>query len=252
MLPTYYNLVPDFKKKVAILQSNYIPWRGYFDLIASVDEFIVYDDMQYTKNDWRSRNRIRTPHGTQWITIPVRRTKLEQRIRDTQIMDRRWAPRHWRTLSQAYARAPHLQFGSELLAGLYTEAASLDYLSEINLLFLKAICDSLGIHTRITCSSDYAYDPVADRTTRLVQLLQATNATSYLSGPAAQQYLDQEQMSAAGIALEWMNYNNYLPYPQVHGEPFEPAVSIIDLLFNVGPAASRYVRAGSGSIATDA
>jgi hypothetical protein len=241
--------VSGLNKKVAILQSNYIPWRGYFDLIASVDEFIVYDDMQYTKNDWRNRNRIRTAQGTQWLSIPVRRASLQQRICDTQVMDMRWASRHWRTLSQVYARAPYFQFGCELLAGLYTEAASLNYLSAINLLFMKTICKSLDIHTHITSSSDYAYDAHADRTTRLIQLLKATDGVHYLSGPAARQYLDQQQMSVAGIDVSWMKYNDYQAYPQIHGEPFESAVSIVDLLFNMGPAASQYLRAGSGSVA---
>lgn len=237
--------MPDFDKKVAILQSNYIPWRGYFDLIASVDEFIVYDDMQYTKNDWRNRNRIRTAHGTQWLTIPVRRTTLQQRIRDTEVMDQRWAARHWRTLSQAYARAAHFQFGCGLLADLYTEATTLEHLSEINLLFLTAICKALGIQTRITRSSAYQYDPLADRTTRLVQLVHAAGGTSYLSGPAARQYLNQEQMLMAGIEVHWMNYGGYTAYKQVHGSPFEPAVSIVDLVFNVGPTASQFIRASS-------
>ncbi|UOG76008.1 WbqC family protein [Hymenobacter tibetensis] len=237
--------MPDFNKKVAILQSNYIPWRGYFDLIASVDEFIVYDDMQYTKNDWRNRNRIRTAHGTHWLTIPVRRTTLQQRIRDTKVMDQRWATQHWRTLSQAYARAAHFQFGCELLADLYTAATALERLSEINLLFLTAICKALGIQTRLTPCSAYDYDPVADRTTRLMQLLHAAGGTSYLSGPAAKQYVNQEQMLAAGITVHWMDYNGYLPYNQVHGGPFEPAVSIVDVIFNAGPTASQYIRASS-------
>ena len=235
-------------KKVAILQSNYLPWRGYFDLIASVDEFIIYDDMQYTKNDWRNRNRIRTAHGTQWLTVPVRRNTLQQRIRDTQVMDRRWAARHWRTLSQAYARAPHFEFGRSLLAALYTEAASLECLSDINLLFLAAICKQLGIRTRISRSSDYAYDPTADRTARLVQMLQAVGGTGYLSGPAARQYLAEQQMAAAGIGVQWMSYSGYPEYPQVHGVPFEPAVSIVDLLFNTGPAAAQYIRAAGGPV----
>lgn len=234
-------------KKVAILQSNYIPWRGYFDLIASVDEFIVYDDMQYTKNDWRNRNRIRTAHGTQWLSIPVRRNALQQSICDTRVMDWRWAPRHWRTLSQAYARASCFQFGRDVLADLYAQAASLNYLSEINLLFLRAICAALGVSTRISCSSDYTYDLLADRTTRLVQLLQAVKGSSYLSGPAARTYLDQQQMTAAGIEVQWMDYSDYKPYRQVQGDPFEPAVSIVDLLFNMGPAATYYLNANGSS-----
>ncbi|UOQ67224.1 WbqC family protein [Hymenobacter volaticus] len=236
-----------FKRKVAILQSNYIPWRGYFDLIASVDEFIVYDDMQYTKNDWRNRNRIRTAHGTQWLSIPVRRNTLHQSIRDTHVMDLRWAPRHWRTLSQAYTRASCFQFGRDVLADLYVQAASLNYLSEINLLFLRSICAALGFSTRISCSSDYTYDLLADRTTRLVQLLQAVNGNYYLSGPAAQVYLNQQQMTTAGIEVQWMDYSGYKPYQQVHGEPFESAVSIVDLLFNMGPAATCYLSTSNSS-----
>lgn len=244
-MPGYHYLMPDSLKKVVILQSNYLPWRGYFDLMASVDEFIVYDDMQYTKNDWRNRNRIRTAHGTQWLTVPVRRNALQQRIRDTQVMDRGWAARHWRTLSQAYARAAHFQFGRELLADLYTKAAGLDYLTDINLLFLTAICEQLGIRTRISRCSDYPYDTTADRTTRLVQLIQAAGGTSYLSGPAARQYLAEEQLAAAGIEVEWMEYAGYPMYQQVHGGPFESAVSIVDVLFNAGPAAAQYVRKAS-------
>ncbi|WP_051166946.1 WbqC family protein [Hymenobacter norwichensis] len=239
-------------KKVAVLQSNYLPWRGYFDLIASVDEFIVYDDMQYTKNDWRNRNRIRTAHGTQWLTVPVRRNTLQQRIRDTQVLDRRWAAQHWRTLSQAYARARHFQFGRELLAGLYARAAALDYLTDINLLFLTTICEQLGIRTRISHCSEYVYDPTADRTTRLVQLVQAVGGRRYLSGPAARQYLSEEQLAEASIGVEWMDYAGYPTYPQVHSGPFEPAVSIVDVLFNTGPAAAQYLRKVNQNSATGA
>ncbi|MBO0357362.1 WbqC family protein [Hymenobacter sp. BT186] len=243
--------MPELLKKVAVLQSNYLPWRGYFDLIASVDEFIVYDDMQYTKNDWRNRNRIRTAHGTQWLTVPVRRNTLQQRIRDTQVMDRRWADKHWRTLSQAYARASHFQFGREVLADLYAQAAELEYLTDINVLFLTAICDKLGIRTRISRCSDYAYDPTADRSTRLVQLVQAVGGNSYLSGPAARQYLAEEQLTKAGIGVSWMEYAGYPTYPQVHGGPFEPAVSIVDVLFNMGPAAAQYVWKAGQAVATE-
>jgi hypothetical protein len=176
---------------------------------------------------------------------------LQQRIRDTQVMDRRWADRHWRTLSQAYARATHFQFGCELLASLYTKATALDYLTDINQLFLTAICEQLGIRTRISRCSDYTYDLTADRTTRLVQLVQAVGGNSYLSGPAARQYLREEQLSEAGIEVAWMDYAGYSTYPQVHGGPFEPAVSIIDVLFNTGPAAAHYVRKTSPPAATE-
>src|ERR1700754_2429408 len=95
-------------KRVAIVQSNYIPWKGYFDLIAAVDEFILYDDMQYTRRDWRNRNQIKTPLGVQWMTVPVQvKGKYYQKIKDTEIDGIDWAEAHWRLLAQNYRRAAH-------------------------------------------------------------------------------------------------------------------------------------------------
>ncbi len=94
-------------KSVAIVQSNYVPWKGYFDMVRGVDEFILYDDAQYTRRDWRNRNRIKTPHGTQWLTVPVEVTgKYLQKIRETRISDPNWARRHWQTLKSCYGTAP--------------------------------------------------------------------------------------------------------------------------------------------------
>lgn len=89
-------------KKNAILQSNYIPWKGYFDLIQMVDEFVLYDNVQYTKNDWRNRNKIKTPNGTQWLSIPVRGESLTQLIQDTKVVNNNWRKKHWKTLLQNF------------------------------------------------------------------------------------------------------------------------------------------------------
>ncbi len=141
-------------KKVAIVQSNYIPWKGYFDLIASVDEFIIYDDMQYTKRDWRNRNQIKTPHGPQWLTIPVKvKGRYEQKIRETESDGIEWRELHWKMLKQNYSRAPYFAEISEWLCPIYN--ANYLNLSDINCSFLMGICDYLDIKTRITNSSDY-------------------------------------------------------------------------------------------------
>ncbi|CAM5188627.1 putative protein [Castellaniella defragrans] len=132
-------------KKVAILQSNYIPWKGYFDLIAHVDEFILYDDVQFTKNDWRNRNRIKTPQGVQWLSIPVGQN-INRRIRDVAI-DARWQPVHWKTLAQNYRRAPHFTEIAEILEPLYSESAY-QSLSQVNRRFIEAICGYLSIGRR--------------------------------------------------------------------------------------------------------
>ncbi|HST44289.1 MAG TPA: WbqC family protein, partial [Luteimonas sp.] len=129
--------------RVAILQSNYIPWKGYFDLIGSVDEFILYDDAQYTKNDWRNRNRIRTPQGSAWLTVPVGQG-IHRRIRDVVLPDARWQARHWRTLEANYRRAPCFDEVAQALAG-YWLARRHASLSELNRALLSAVCGLLSI-----------------------------------------------------------------------------------------------------------
>jgi hypothetical protein len=107
-------------KKCAIVQSNYIPWKGYFDLIAAVDEFILYDDMQYTRRDWRNRNQIKTPQGLQWLTVPVVVKGLYyQKIRETEIDGTVWATSHWKSLVANYKRAPH--FERKVHSSLYAQ-----------------------------------------------------------------------------------------------------------------------------------
>src|SRR5512141_1739419 len=123
-------------KKVAILQSNYIPWKGYFDMIATVDEFILYDDMQYTRRDWRNRNQIKTPQGVQWLTVPVKvKGKYSQTIRETMIDGAEWAEIHWKSLAQNYRRAPHFNGVAEVVKPLYLEK-QYPFLSDLNYAFI--------------------------------------------------------------------------------------------------------------------
>ena len=231
--------------RIAILQSNYIPWKGYFDLLNSVDDFIFYDEVQYTKNDWRNRNRLKTAQGVQWLTIPVRQEKLGQKISETRVVDAAWGRKHWRTVAQAYARAPHFGQYHDALEQLYCRPAS-DYLSEINQQFIRAINGWLGIQTRLHSAADFAVH--GDRTARLVQLVQAVGGTEYVSGPAAAAYLEAEQFARAGIALTWMSYEGYPEYQQLHG-PFEHRVSVLDLLLNAGPASREYMLSFPGRLA---
>ena len=140
-------------KKIAILQSNYIPWKGYFDLINMVDEFIFYDEVQYTKNDWRNRNKIKTPQGIQWLTIPVRQENLEQKIKDTKISDKKWNIKHWRTISQNYSKAKYFKDYKDIFEELYLTCDE-EYLSEINYKFITTINEILGIKTKLRWSRD--------------------------------------------------------------------------------------------------
>ena len=225
-------------KKIAILQSNYIPWKGYFDIIGSVDEFVLYDDMQYTKNDWRNRNKIKTRNGLEWITIPVRVESLAQTIRETKIVNPLWRKQHWKTLAQNYAKAGHFKEYKDIFEELYLGATE-SYLSEINRKFISAINGLLGIATTIRCSSEFTLAP--GKSERLLELCKTLGATTYLSGPAASDYLDAAIFAEAGIAVEWMDYSGYPEYTQLF-PPFEHGVSIVDLLFNEGGNAPKFMK----------
>jgi hypothetical protein len=225
-------------KTVAILQSSYVPWKGYFDMMRLADEFILYDEVQYTRRDWRNRNLLKSPNGVRWLTIPVHvRGRYFQRIDETLVSEPAWADRHWATLVGWYSRAPFFKRYRPALEGLYREACD-PRLSEINRRFLEALRTLLGISTPLVSSSEYA--ATGQKTERLIGICQAAGASRYLSGPSARRYLDEARFHAAGIEVVWMNYDGYPEYPQLY-PPFDHHVSTLDLLLNVGDEAPRYM-----------
>jgi hypothetical protein len=228
--------------RIAIIQSCYVPWKGFFDLIGRCDEYVIFDRAQYVKRHWHNRNRIKTASGAQWLTIPViTKGHYEQPIDEVEI-EKPWTEKHWRTLEFAYRRAPFFDALAPTVRGWYERATQEERLSEVNAIFLRGIADLLGLKTRIV--SDAVYPAEGAKTERLLKIARAARADRYLSGPSARAYFDDSMFAAAGIAVEWMNYENYPEYPQLHGG-FEHGVSILDLLFSVGPDAPRYMRAGS-------
>lgn len=227
-------------KRVAIVQSSYIPWKGYFDLIRAADEFILLDEVQFTKRDWRSRNRIKTKDGLAWLSVPVQtKGRYLQRIADVEVADPAWGSRHWQAIRTAYARAPWFAEYAPPIEALYAEPGTTS-LSRINHAFITAICGLLGVDTPIRWSSDYASSDDGPNE-RLVDLCVAAGATEYLSGPNARAYLDVERFAAAGVAVRFADYGGYPEYPQPH-PPFEHAVTVLDLLFSAGPRALDYMK----------
>lgn len=224
-------------KKVAILQSNYIPWKGYFDMIAAVDEFILYDDMQFTKNDWRNRNKIKTPNGVEWLTVPVGQD-INRRIRDVVIPDDRWQKKHWRTLEANYRRATHFEEIAAWLAPMYLEE-TYTHLSALNRAFIVAACNYLGINTKISNSWDYLL--IEGKTERLLDLCKQAGGTEYISGPAAKDYIDESLFDELDIKLTWFDYAGYPEYPQLWGE-FTHGVTILDLLFSCGKDSPKFMK----------
>jgi hypothetical protein len=226
-------------KKVAIVQSNYIPWKGYFDMIAAVDEFILYDDMQYTRRDWRNRNQIKTPQGVQWLTVPVKvKGRYDQIIRDTEIDGRKWPLDHWKALEQNYRRAAHFADVASSLRPLYVETPH-THLSLLNRSLIEWVCARLGVRTRLSWSWDYALE--GERSARLASLCAQAGASEYVSGPAARDYLDFEPFRRRGIQVTWFDYSGYPEYPQLWGT-FQHGVTILDMLFNCGGEAGRYMK----------
>ncbi len=230
--------------RICIIQSCYIPWKGFFDLIGRCDEYVILDRVQYAKRHWHNRNRIKTATGTRWLTIPVAtRGRFDQPINEVEIeksgAGKHWAEQHWRALEFAYKRAPFFALFAPQVQGWYERAAQEPRLTEINELFLRGLADLLGLKTRFT--RDTAYPSSGAKTERLLAIARAAGANSYLSGPSARGYFDEAMLSAAGISTEWMSYEGYPEYPQLHGG-FEHAVTVLDLLFNTGPEAPRYLR----------
>lgn len=226
-------------KRIAILQSNYIPWKGYFDMIASVDEFILLDEVTYSKGSWRNRNMIKTPTGVQWLTVPVVQKGLMQRkISEVEIRGNAWAKAHWTALEHNYRRAPYFVEISKLIKPLYLQY-EYRLLSELNRVFIKAICNFMNIETKITDCRQY--ELATGRINRILELCEQAGASEYVSGPAARAYLDEGDFALRDLKLSWFEYTGYIEYPQLWGD-FFGQVSILDLLFNCGPNWARYMR----------
>lgn len=234
-----------YLKKTAILQSNYIPWKGYFDIINYVDEFIFFDDVQYTIRDWRNRNKIKTPNGLEWLTIPVEvKGKYFQKINETKIIENDWNKKHFKTIIQNYSKAKYFKEYKDIFEELYLSSNE-EYLSEINYKFIKEINKILNIKTKLSLSSDYKL--IEGKNEKLISLCKQTKANYYLSGPSAKDYIDEKLFEAENIKVIWMDYSGYKEYNQLYS-PFEHGVSIIDLIFNEGPNSYKFMKSFEGKI----
>lgn len=215
--------------KVGIIQSNFLPWRGYFDFIQEVELFILHDDLQYTKGDWRNRNKIKTPRGSEWISVPVSYKHSSQLIQETSIdYSTNWPRRMLNRIQESYRQAPFFELYYSQLTSLLEQPAN--SISELNFRLIRWVCDLLKIGTPLRMSVDF--QPQGTKTERLIGMLTKAKATIYLSGPAARDYLIPELFNQAGIRLEYKKYE-YPPYEQLY-PPFDGAVSVIDLLFMTG------------------
>lgn len=223
-------------KKVAIIQSNYIPWKGYFDIINDVDIFVFYDDVQYTTRDWRNRNRIKTDKGLKWLSIPVG-SDTKRLIYEVQIRNTQWQRDHWETIKLFYSKANYFKLYKDFFEYVYMEN-TWHNLSELNHYLIKNISKFLGCNTQFVDSR--TIQSSGKKQEKLLSILDSLKATTYISGPAAKAYIQEEDFKKRGIQLIYKDYSGYPEYPQFY-PPFRHDVTILDLLFHTGPDAPYYI-----------
>jgi len=226
--------------KVVILQPSYIPWRGYFHQIYKADLFILYDDVQYDKHGWRNRNQIKTSRGKQWLSIPVYNAGVTHglSIKDVRIdWSKHWAGSHWKALTFSYAKAPYFHRYAGFLEPFYQRQDK--YLADFTCDLTVALARQLGITDTRFIRSSAMTGITGEKTDRLISVLKKVGATHYISGPSASSYIEMDKFQAAGISLEYMGYD-YPEYPQLY-PPYDPNVTILDLLFMTGPDALAYI-----------
>lgn len=223
--------------RVAAIQSCYLPWRGFFDFIAGVDLFVIYDDIPYSKGSWRNRNQVKTAQGLKWITVPVEAPHLDtpiDAVRIAQVPGRDWREAHRGLLRASLGGCP---FGQDALELWEAGVADATHLSALNVALLRKVCAYLGIPTPFRNARDLGL--TGRKTDRLLALMNRVGGTTYVSGPAARDYLDEAAFRSAGLRLEYKTYR-YPPYPQPWG-PFEGAVTVLDLIANLGPEARHHL-----------
>jgi hypothetical protein len=226
--------------KIAIIQSNYIPWVGYFDIINSVDEFVILDEVQYTARDWRNRNRILTPNGLHWLTVPVESTKIsrETLIEEVEVKDNGWATSHLDLIRRNYKKAPYFDPVFEVLEKAYSDC-NVNKLTSVNQVLLNNIAKLMNISTKFSNSRSYPHLG-GTKGDRILEICEAAGSEFYVSGPAARGYLDENKFKKKGVNVVWFDYK-YKSYKKVWGDTDE-SLSVIDLLFAVGPDCLSKIR----------
>ncbi len=223
---------------VVVLQPGYLPWLGFFDQMLRSNVFVYYDDVQFDKHSWRNRNRIKTPNGPLWLSVPVLHSgRFGQKILEVEIDNRApWARKHIGSIRQNYAKS---SFIDDYLPGLEAMLQRpWKYLVDLDMSVVELMCGWLNIGPRVVCSSELGI--AGEKSERLLNLCRHFSADRYISGDAATDYLEVDLFSRHGIRVDWQQYKHPV-YPQLHGD-FLPYMSALDLVLNAGPASQQIIR----------
>ena len=222
---------------VAVHQPQYLPWLGYFDKIRRADVFCFLDNVQYKKNDWQNRNRIKTAQGWQWVTVPVR-YRFPQKINEVAINNAvAWKAKHFQTLITNYSRAPYFKKYAPIFEQVYSQ--DWERLSDLNIVFIERLRASLGLDQGTTVKAS-DFDLREDPTDRLIDICKSINADTYLSGQDGTNYMDLERFTQSGIRVIIQNFNHPV-YSQIFND-FRSHMSVVDLLFNCGPESQQKIK----------
>lgn len=237
--------------RLGVLQPSYLPWLGFFDQMRRVDAFVFLDDVQFTRRDWRNRNKIRTREGWAWLTVPVlQKSRFKQPLKETRIDDSApWRRKHKEAIRAHYGQAPFFDLYFPSLESVYNKRR--DFLLDLCFETLRIFQEALTIKTPTLKSSDLEVE--AAKGEKILGICRKLDATHYLSGAAGMNYLSGEEFQRHGIALEVQDYQHPIYNQRYPG--FVPCLSVIDLLFNVGER-SRDVLTGmhpnDGSLQSEA
>ncbi|GAB6189232.1 WbqC family protein [Marinitoga arctica] len=224
--------------KIAILQPNYLPWKGVFDMINLVDVFVFLDDVQYTKHDWRNRNKIKTKNGAQWITVPVKSNSIKQKIYEVEVSDKiNWQKKHYYSFLANYSKAKYFKEYEFLIKNFYMEK-KWTKLNDLNIYTTKKIAEILKINTKFVKSSELNI-LTQDRNQRIIDIIKYFNAKIYVSGPSAKNYMNIKKFEQNNIQIYFMNYD-YPEYLQLY-DGFIHNVTVLDVIFNCGEKSSKYI-----------
>lgn len=226
---------------IFVHQPEYIPWIGFFDKLARCDVFVIYDDAQFVHGSYHNRNRIRTSEGWRWLTIPIVHN-YPQLIKDVKIYGRKWREEHTRLLRQSYEKTPYF----ETYFPVIEEALNFDHelLIGLNLHLIRNIAEALNIKAKMIRSSEFPYYG-QEKNEKLISMCKFMGSDTYLCGSGGKAYVDETAFFNANIKLKWHKYAH--PTYKQYFEGFEPNMSIVDLLFNVGPNTKEVILSG-GSI----
>ena len=234
--------------KLGALQPGYLPWLGFFHQIAKTDLFLICDELQYTRYDWRNRNRIRTKEGWLWLIVPIEgRNRLNKRIDEIKIdYSKGWRRKHWLSIKESYQKAPYFEKYKDFWKEIYQRRWT--YLADLDMAIILHCLKLLGIGTKIVISSDLKLEDKfskkvnLDATERIIFFCKELGADEFFEGASGKNYINEDRLKEEGIKLEYQNYHHPV-YRQVY-QPFIPYLSIVDLLFNEGEKSLEIIMKG--------